>query len=132
MYPRTIFRILLAFVLVAVLAGIGVFVYNAGVAQGIAAGGNLSAQGAAPAPYPYYGPFFWHWGFFPFGCIFPLFVLIFIFWAISGLFFRRHHGYGRWGRWYGRDPENPEVPPMVREWHRKMHQDQPDQMDQQG
>lgn len=124
MYPRIIFRILLVFVLLAVLAGVGVFVYNAGVSQGLASSGSLTQSGAAPAPYPYYGPFFWHWGFFPFGFIFPLFFLIFIVWAISGLFFRRHRGYGRWGRWYGGDSEHREVPPMVQEWHRKMHEDQ--------
>lgn len=124
MYPRIIFRIFLVFVLLAVLAGIGVFVYNAGVSQGLATSGNLTQPGAVPAPYPYYGPFFWHWGFFPFGFIFPLFFLIFLLWAISGLFFRRRRGFGRWGRWHAGDPEHREVPPMVQEWHRKMHEDQ--------
>src|SRR5579871_112293 len=51
MNGRTILGALLGIALVVVLAGVGVTVYDAGVAQGIAQGG----QGGAVAPYPYYG-----------------------------------------------------------------------------
>ena len=126
MNGRIFFRVILALVLVAGLVGIGVFIYNAGVSQGLAASGKLVAPdgGAVPAvPYYPYAPYFyrpWGFGFFPFGFIFPLLFFLLIFAAIRGAFFR---GW-RWGSRGGSGPD--QVPPMFEEWHRKMHENQPD------
>lgn len=124
MNGRLVFRILLAIILIAVLVGMGIFIYNAGVAQGLAAG---SAPEGQAAPYPLYGwPYYrpWGFGFFPFGFIFPLFFSLLIIWAISGLFFRgwRRSGPGHYWADYGRGPRD--VPPMIEAWHRKMHEGQ--------
>jgi hypothetical protein len=136
MSGRFWFRVLLAVILVAALVGLGVWAYNAGVAQGMLASGNVVLQGgdATPsngaAPYTFY-PYFYHpwgFGFWPFGLCFGLFFFLFILFAIRGLFFRGYHrrgwhgyGPGRWGNGPGQQwKEN--VPPFVEEWHRKMHE----------
>jgi hypothetical protein len=51
-----------------------------------------------------------HWGFFPFGFIFPLFFFAFVFFVLRGLWWR---GRGPWGGgpWNGR----------AEEWHRRQH-----------
>lgn len=123
MNGRFVFRILLAIVLVGILVSLGVFIYNAGVSQGLAASGTVPAPGGEVQPSPYYwAPFYrpWGFGFFPFGFIFPLFFGLLIIWAISGLFFR---GRRHWG-WRSHEPG--EVPPMLEEWHRKLHADRPE------
>jgi len=127
MNGRTFFRIILALFLVAGLIGIGVAVYNYGVAQGLAASGSLAAPegGAVPyVPYAPYGLFYrpWGFGFFPFGFIFPLLFFLLIFALIRGAFFRGWHagGPGYWGSRPGTGPG--EVPPAFEEWHRKMHE----------
>ncbi len=69
-------RIVSALVLIAAIVGIGVFAFNAGVAQGVAA--KLPAATSGNVPYPYYGmPFVWHpfWGFGFFGLLIALFLL---------------------------------------------------------
>jgi hypothetical protein len=127
-------RIVLAIVLIGMLVGAGVWIYNLGVANGVAAGaGGTVPPGGAPVA-PYAGPWFhpWGWGFgfgfFPFGFLFPLVWLLIFFGLLRGLFFRRWHGYGP--RYWGgpRHGEGPdEVPPMVAEWHRRMHAEEKDQ-----
>lgn len=133
MNGRFVMRFILSLVLLALLVGAGVMVYQLGVSQGLAASGKLALpDGGATtgvAPYPYYGPFFWHpWGFgwFPFGFIFPILGFFLVFALIRGLV---------WGGWRGRhfyrggpggfDPNN--VPPQVAEWHRKMHEQEQEQ-----
>ena len=127
-------RIIAALVLVAAVAAIGFFAFQAGVAQGspvtIQAPSGQSAP--APAPYPYYG---WGWGMpfhrpfgFGFGCFGFLIVLFLFFLALRSmrmLFWgprwgwghHRHgwHGHGPWGQW-----ENG-VPPTFEEWHKRAH-----------
>ncbi len=116
------FRIVLAIILVGVLVGAGVAVYNLGVAQGLASSGKLPATaGGAPLVYPYlYGPLFFPFGFGfgIFGLLIPIFFFFLIFGLIRMVFFRgwgRYNG-RRWGRW------TDEVPPQVEEWHRRMHE----------
>jgi hypothetical protein len=105
------------------LAGvIGALAYNAGVAHGIAMTAAMSGaveQGgnAAAAAYHHgYAPYGWHpWGFgfgFPF---FPLFGVLFFFFALRVLFWGgpRRGCYGRDG--YG-------VPPRFEDWHRRAHE----------
>jgi hypothetical protein len=119
---RVFFRVVLALVLIGAVVGLGVGVYNAGVANGIAVGGQVALPDGATgvAPYAYYGlhrPFGFSFGLF--GLIVPLLFFFLIFGALRGLFFR---GWGR-GPWHhGNWDKN--VPPMVQEWHRKMHEPQ--------
>lgn len=119
MNGRIIFRIFLAIALLAVIAGLGVYAYNLGIAQGLVQSGKLPAPAAGVAPYPYYGgPFFFH----PFGfpglfCLVPLFFFLLFGLLFRGLFWHgpwyggRHHGYWENG-----------VPPRFEEWHRKVHE----------
>lgn len=130
MNGRFFLRILFAIILIAALVGIGFSIYNTGVAQGMAASGKLPVlpnQGIAP--YPYYAPFYphfgWGFGFFPFGFIIPILFFFLFFALLRGLFFRgmMYRGWGRMGSG-GPNGENwpKDVPPMVEEWHRKMHE----------
>ncbi len=115
--------ILLVLVLIGLLAGIGGYAYNIGVAQGLAQSGRLETpgQGVAPYPYPYWGPFFFRpFGFGLFGFLVPL-VLLFVFFGVIRAIFGR----GRWG-WYGhRGDWGQGVPPMFEEWHRRAHEPNP-------
>jgi hypothetical protein len=127
---RTFYRVFLVLVVLGAIAGLGAFAYQAGVTHGIAQG--VLFQGSElPAPvYPYYGswygkPFF---GFGLFSCLVPLFLLFLVFFALRGLFWHRRGGWGRmhsgpWGWPPSGDRRNwkEHVPPVVEEWHRKMH-----------
>jgi hypothetical protein len=121
-------RILAALVLVAAVAAIGYFAFQAGIAQGspvtIEAPSGQTAP--VPGPYPYYGwgmPFHRPFG-FGFGCFGPLLVLFLFFLALRSmrmLFWGPrwgwgHHHHGPWGRHW----ENG-VPPMFEEWHKRAH-----------
>jgi len=109
MSGRWFLRGLFALVVIVALIGVGVYVFNAGVAQGVAASG----EGAVVTPYagPIYYPRF---GFGLLWCL-PLLLLFFLFPLFGG--WRRHtmwrHSPGEWGD---------KVPPMVAEWHRRMHE----------
>jgi len=121
---RVFFRVVLALVLIGAVIGLGVYVYNAGVTYGLAAGGRLALPDGATAvaPYAYYGlyrPF--GFGFGLLGLIFPLLFFLLIFGALRGLFFRGWRGHGPNGPW-NRGDWDKNVPPMVQEWHRKMHE----------
>lgn len=121
---RTFLNIVLALVIIGALFGVGTYVYNAGVAQGLAASGKIVApDGNSVGPYPYYGPLYrpWGFGFGLFGLIFPLLFFFLIFSLIRGLFFRGWRGYGPGGQ-HRAWPHD--VPPMAEEWHRKMHEQQ--------
>lgn len=119
-----IFRFIAALLLVALLAVVGVSIYNAGVSAGIATDvGNAIASGApVPAGY-YYGPYVGHpWGAgFGFGgFLIGLLFLFFFFGLLRAIF-----GFGRWGghhggyaRWGGRQD-------YLDEWHRERHGEAP-------
>jgi hypothetical protein len=124
---RVFFRVILALVLIGAVVGLGAGVYNAGVTQGLVASGKVAlpdgATGAV-APYVSYGmyrPF--GFGFGLFGLIFPLLFFFLLFGAIRGLFFRGARGSWGHGPW-NRGDWDKNVPPMVQEWHRKMHEPQ--------
>ena len=125
-------RIIAALVLIAAIAGIGYFAFQAGMAQGspITIEAPSGDGNALPAPYPYYGygygmPFHHPWG-FGFGCFGPLLALFLIFLALKSfrlLFWGPRWGWGhhRGGhRPWGRHWENG-VPPMFEEWHKRAH-----------
>lgn len=129
MNGRTILIGLLVLALLAGAAGVGVYAYNAGVAQGLVQSEKVTVVEGGPGPYPYYGgpflfrPFGFGFG-FP-GCLFPLLFFFLIFGLLRGLLWRGpwgwrrgwggggHHGHGPWGEGG--------VPPMFAEWHRQAH-----------
>lgn len=131
MAGRIILRVLFALVLLAVVGGLGVYIYNSGVAQGMLASGQaaLPQGGAQVAPYAnavpyYYRPWGFGWGFF--GWFIPalfgfLIISVLVRMLIFGSMFAHGRGMHGWrGHWHG--AEGDQVPPMVAEWHRKMHE----------
>lgn len=123
MNRRIILGILLALVLIAGAASLGVYAYNVGVAQGLAESARLSdlPPGDGARVYPFYGgPFWFHrpFGFGFFGCFGPLLFILLIFVLVRGLWWG-----GLWGRGYGwkHDYEGRGVPPIFEEWHRQAH-----------
>ncbi len=119
-------RIISALVLVAVIAGIAFFAFQAGVAKGSPVTIQAPSGQTAPMPYPYYGwgmPFHRPFG-FGFGCFGFLIVLFLFFIALRSmrlLFWGPRWGWGhhRFGRWGG--PWENGVPPMFEEWHKRAH-----------
>jgi hypothetical protein len=129
-------RIVSALVLIAALAGIAFFAFQAGVAKGSPVTIQAPEGQAVPAPYPYYGygygmPFHGPFG-FGLGCFGPLlafFLIVLVFKSFRMLFWGprwghmgHHGGHGPWGRHW----ENG-VPPMFEEWHKKAHGEQPEE-----
>lgn len=122
------FRVIAGLVLLAAIAGLGYFAYNAGVAQGTVVNLPASAGETAAQPHPYfgYGMRFWHpfpfFGFGFFGLLLPLLLLFIAFGA-----FRRMLWGPRWGwhhmhhrGWMGAEGEAG-VPPFFTEWHKRAH-----------
>ena len=117
------FRILAGLVLIATVAGIAFFAFNAGVATHV----QLPANSNGQTPAPYYGYGFWHpFPFFGFGCFGPLIALFLLFIALRAISFIFWGP--RWGHWghmhrahwrHGWDEEG--VPPMFQEWHDRAH-----------
>ena len=128
-------RIVSALVLIAAIAGIAFFAFQAGVAKGSPVTIEAPSGQTAPAPYPYYGygygmPFHrpWGFGFGFFGFLIPLFLFFLVLRAFRFLFWGArwgHHmggGHGPWGRrWEGG------APPMFEEWHKRAHGEQPEE-----
>ena len=120
-------RIVSALVLVAALAGIAFFAYQAGVAQGSPITIEAPAGDSAPAPYPYYGygygPRFHHpfgFGLGCFGILIPLFLFFLAMKAFRFLFWGPRWGWGHHGPWRHGWGERG-VPPMFDEWHKRSH-----------
>ncbi len=131
-------RIVIGLFVLALLAGVGVFAYQAGLAQGAAA--QLGAAGAAGAAGSALAPgLAWGWrsplafglgfGLFGvFGLIFKIMLGFFLLSLVLRLIFRPRwgrgpwmmHGHGPWGQGGGDD-----VPPMFAEWHRRAHGEAP-------
>jgi hypothetical protein len=107
--------IVIAVLVFAAAAAIGIGAYNAGVSQGLAESGRLAAAPPGIVPYVYAWPHHWGFGFFPI-----LFLVLFLF-VLRGLLWvgpwRRGWG-GGWGCGYGA------VPPAFDEWHRRAHERQ--------
>jgi hypothetical protein len=125
MYKHIVFRILAGLVLLAAIAGIAFFAYQAGVTHSAEANVQLPPAGNGE----YFHPFFWN----PFlgsgilGLVFGFFLLMLAFNAMRHLIFGprwgwRHMGHGQMG--HGRMEHGPwgeGVPPMFAEWHRRAH-----------
>ncbi len=120
MNGRIVLAVLLVLVLVALVAGVGIYAFNAGVAQGMVTTGKITVPDQGTAPYPYYGPFFYRpfgFGFGFLGCLFPLLFFFLIFALFRFIFWR-----GAWG-WHGpRRYWGEGVPPAFDEWHRRAHE----------
>ena len=138
MNGRGIFGFLLTLLAVGLLVGLGVGIYQMGVAQGIVDAGRFPA--GAPVPVGGYG-YGYHGGPGIFGILFGLFFLFLVFGLIRAAFSRGRgwgggwgrHGYGYgpgWGKGFG--PEGgPEGGPeswrderdrRIADWHRKLHE----------
>ena len=117
-------RIVAALVLIAAIAGIAYFAFQAGVAQGSPITIQSPSGETAPFPYPYYGygpfhrPFGFGFGFL--GCLIPLFLFFLLFGAFRFLFWGPRWGWGHHHGPWARRWENG-VPPMFEEWHKKAH-----------
>jgi hypothetical protein len=131
MTKHIVFRILAGLVLLAAIAGIAFFAFNAGVVHGTAL--NIQAPAAAaqpekaPGAYPYgYGmPFHHPFPFFGFGCfglLIPLFLLFLAFAAMRHMIWGSRWGHHMHGMHHG--PWQEGVPPMFAEWHRRAHGEQ--------
>jgi len=126
---RVFWRIIIVLVLLGAIAGIGVYTYNAGLANGLAQ--KVTAQGGQTQPiipYPYYWHPFYGFGFGFLGCLIPLFLLFLIFGATRMLFWRGPMGWRRhWhhGPWAWREGEEKGVPPFFDEWHKRAHGETP-------
>ena len=121
MNGRGIFGVLTAIVIVAVLAGIGIGAYNAGVSEGIAEAAR-AAQAAGDSPAVVYPPYVGHYGYGWGGGGFGFFgFLLFIlgFFLIIGLV-RAAVGWGRGGG--GRGPGGWDSRrERMEELHRELH-----------
>ena len=138
-------KILFSVILVVALIAAGVWVYNMGVVQGAAADGELpTVAGRTFLPYAgmmggyrqgyadnyRHGMMGYGYGmhsfFSPFHFLGGLIFFFFILALFRAIFFggwagrRHHHGFHRCGMHHGEN-EN-EIPPMVEEWHKKMHE----------
>lgn len=123
---RPVVGILLALALVAGVAGIATYSYNAGVAQGLAQGGNVPSPGPGVGPYPMYpywgypyafpfhGPFGFGFGFF--GLLWTFLLVFLLFGLVKGLLWRGYGWGGHGGRW------RRGAPPWFEEWHRQAHE----------
>ena len=113
-------RIISALVLIAAIAGIGFFAYQAGVAHGSPVTIQAPSGQTVPAPYPYYGygmPFH-PWGFGFLGCLIPLFLFFIVFGAFRFLLWGPRWGWRHHGPWQYRWGEGG-VPPMFEDWHKR-------------
>lgn len=123
---RGIGSVLFGILVLVVLAGIGVGIYDAGLQQGIAQSATVPA---GAVPYYAYG-YGWHGGFGIFGLLFPILFLFLIF-GLARAAFRGRRGWGGWGHGYGYGPGKSGPGPWigsqdrdqwVAEWHRRLHE----------
>jgi len=117
-----------ALVLIAAIAGIAFFAFNAGVVQGSPVTIQAPSGESVPAPYygygygmPFHRPFGFGYGFGCFGLLIPLFLFFIVMKAFRFAFWGSRWGHmghhrGPWGRHW----ENG-VPSMFEEWHKKAH-----------
>ena len=130
MVKHIVFRIVAGLVLLAAIAGLGFFAYQAGVAHGVATNIQVPATGTTGSPYLYhgmpYGSFMWFPGFGflgLLGLLIPLFLLCLAFGAMRRMIWgprwgMRHMGSGPMGH-HGSWGEG--VHPMFAEMHRRAH-----------
>ena len=124
MSGRTILNLALGAIVVLVLAGIGIGIYNAGVSQGIAQAATLPEGTTVVAPAAYgYGC--GHPGFFGFGflwILFPIFFFLLLFGLARAAFGGRRWGGPGWGPGgYGPNGWHEERERRMAEYHQRLH-----------
>ncbi len=131
MVKHIVFRIIAGVILLAAIAGIAFFAYQAGVTHGAAENVQAVTAGATGSTYPLYAmPFPFFWWFPGFGFL-GLLIPIFLFFLAFGMIRRLIWG-PRWGWRHMRresmehGPWGNDVPPMFKEWHRRAHASQSD------
>lgn len=116
-------RVVAGLVLLAVIAAIGFFAFQAGVAQGSPITIEAPSGEGMPMPYPHYEYGYGMRGHHPFGfgfgCLIPLVGIFLLVLALKS--FRVMMWGPRWG-WGGRHGWGEHnVPPMFDEWHKRAH-----------
>jgi hypothetical protein len=137
MSMRGIAGFLFGLLVVGILVGLGVGVYQAGIAQGIVDAGRYPAGAGVPVAGYGYG---WHGGPGIFGILFGIFFLFLVFGLLRAAFFRGrgygpgwgHRGYGHgWGPGWtrgegtGQGPEawRAERDRRMADLHRQLHEE---------
>jgi hypothetical protein len=136
MSVRGIAGFLLGLLVVGILVGLGVGVYQAGIAQGIVDAGRYPAGAGVPVAGYGYG---WHGGPGIFGILFGIFFLFLVFGLLRAAFFRGrggpgwgHRGYGYgWGPGWSRGDGTADGPDAWRaerdrrmaDLHRRLHEE---------
>ena len=123
MFKHIVFRIIAGLVLLAAIAGIAFFAYQAGVTHGAAANVQQAVAGNNQIFHPRFGMGLFM-GFGIFGLLIPLFLLCLAFGAMRRLIWgprwgMRRMGYGYMGHHGPWGEEG--VPPMFAEMHRRAH-----------
>jgi len=138
MNGRAIVSFLFGLIVVGILVGIGVGIYDAGVAQGVVQAGHVPEGAAVPVAGYGYG---YGWGFHGFGflgLLFPILFLFLIFGLVRAAFWRGRGwgpgwgGRGYWGKGYGPGFGGPGSPEAWREerdrqisdLHRRLHEEE--------
>jgi hypothetical protein len=127
MVKNIVFRIIAGLVLLAAIAGIAYFAYQAGVTSGAVANLPVTGEQTVEQFHPFYGMH----PFFGLSCLIPLAVL-FLFCLAFGSMRRmlwgprwgwRHMGPGPMGHGPMKhySPCGEGVPPMFNEWHKRAH-----------
>ncbi len=131
---RIFWRIIVVLVLLAAIAGLGVYLYNVGLTNGLAQKAVAPGGTTQPAPYPFYWPPFFGYGFGFLGCLIPLFLFFVILGTMRMLFWHGPMGWRRhaWrhGPWGWREGEERGVPPFFEEWHKRAHGETPSEPEQ--
>jgi len=124
-------RAIVSFV-VGILVGVGVGIYQAGLAQGVIDAGRLPAGAVVPVAGYGYGYGFHGFGFL--GLLFPILFLFLIFGLVRAAFGRGRHygpgwgGRGYWGKGYapgmGPDAWREERERQISDLHRRLHDEE--------
>jgi hypothetical protein len=119
---RTFLSIVLGLVVLGILGGIAVGVYNAGVSAGLAQAGAVGAGATAPYVYGFH-PFF-GFGFGFLGLLFPLLFLFLIFGLIRAAIGGGRRGWGHrgWDGGPGHDGWRSERERYMADLHRRLHE----------
>jgi hypothetical protein len=118
---RTFVSVVLGLVFLAILGAIGVGIYNAGVAAGLA---QTGAAAGTVAPYVYGYGFHGGFGFGFLGLLFPILFLFLIFGLIRAAIFGGRRGWGGHGWQGGTGPDSwrAERDRAMADLHRRLHE----------
>jgi hypothetical protein len=139
MNGRAIVSFFLGLIVVGILVGVGVGIYQAGIAQGVVEAGRIPAGAVVPVAGYGYGWGF-HGGFGFLGILFPILFLFLIFGLVRAAFGRGRHygpgwgGRGSWGKGYGPGFGGPGGPGFdawreerdrqISDLHRRLHEEE--------